>query len=246
MKMMQLNIARYNPDTDDTPWFTPYFVPYNNQTSLLDALVYIKDTLAPDLAFRSSCRMAICGSCGVMVDETPHLACSTFLRNYHDSMNIEALSNFPVERDLVVDLTHFFECIAALKPYIISNNLLCDNAPNLQTPEEVAKYVQFSGCINCALCYAACPQFALNPAFLGPAAITLAHRYNLDTRDAGSQDRQTLLNGTQGVWNCTFVGLCSDVCPKRVDPAAAVQQCKVESALDFARAVINCSKKKAT
>ena len=91
----------------------------------------------------------------------------------------------------------------------------------------------FRSCINCGLCYAACPQFGLNPEFIGPAAITMAHRYNLDNRDHGKQSRMPILNGKNGVWSCTFVGYCSEVCPKHVDPAAAINQGKVESAKDY-------------
>jgi hypothetical protein len=88
-------------------------VPYDEQTSLLDALGYIKDNLAPDLSYRWSCRMAICGSCGMMVNKVPKLACKTFLREYTKGIKVEALGNFPIERDLVVDMTHFIE---SLKP----------------------------------------------------------------------------------------------------------------------------------
>ncbi|MDR2819880.1 MAG: succinate dehydrogenase/fumarate reductase iron-sulfur subunit [Desulfovibrio sp.] len=246
MKTIKLAIARYNPEQDDKPHLENFHVPYDNQTSLLDALAHIKDVLAPDLAYRSSCRMAICGSCGMMVDGIPRLACKTFLRDYAGAakVTLEALGNFPIERDLVVDLTHFLECIEALKPYLIGNERKPEDGPNRQTPEQIAKYHQFTHCINCGLCYAACPQFGLNPAFTGPGAISLAYRYNLDSRDNGKNERMQTMNGPEGVWNCTFVGLCSEVCPKHVDPAAAIQQCKVESALDFARSVINCQKEK--
>ena len=177
--------------------------------------------------------MAICGSCGMMINRVPKLACKTFLREYPQGMQIEALGNFPVERDLVVDMTHFIESLEAIKPYIIGNSRTVDQGPGNQTPAQMEKYHQFSGCINCGLCYAACPQFGLNPEFIGPAAITLAHRYNLDNRDQGKAQRMPQLNSQNGVWSCTFVGYCSEVCPKHVDPAAAIQQGKVESAKDF-------------
>ncbi|MDR1241779.1 MAG: succinate dehydrogenase/fumarate reductase iron-sulfur subunit [Deltaproteobacteria bacterium] len=246
MKIMKLTIARYNPEQDTAPHFEDFRVPYDSQTSLLSALAFTKDTLSPDLSFRSSCRMAICGSCGLTVDGIPKLACKTFLRDYahNGKMTLEALGNFPVERDLVVDLTHFLECIEALKPYIIGNERKPADGPNTQTPEQMEKYHQFANCINCGLCYAACPQFGLNPEFKGPAAIALAYRYLLDNRDNGKKERMPVLNGADGVWNCTFVGFCSDVCPKHVDPAAAIQQCKVESALDFTRSVVTCQKEK--
>ncbi len=233
LKSRKVEIMRYNPETDSAPHPVVYDVPLDETTSLLDALGYIKDNLAPDLSYRWSCRMAICGSCGMMVDNVPKLACKTFLREYPQGMQVAPLGNFPIERDLVVDMTHFIESLEAIKPYIIGNQRDASQGAGKQTPAQMEKYHQFSGCINCGLCYAACPQFGLNPEFIGPAAITLAHRYNLDTRDHGKKQRMAQLNGQNGVWSCTFVGYCSEVCPKHVDPAAAIQQGKVESAKDF-------------
>ena len=168
MKNLKVEVVRYNPETDTAPHSAFYEVPYDETTSLLDALGYIKDNLAPDLSYRWSCRMAICGSCGMMVNNVPKLACKTFLRDYTNGMKVEALGNFPIERDLVVDMTHFIESLEAIKPYIIGNPRTPDQGPNTQTPAQMAKYHQFSGCINCGLCYAACPQFGLNPEFIGP------------------------------------------------------------------------------
>ncbi|QKJ88836.1 fumarate reductase iron-sulfur subunit [Paramixta manurensis] len=239
MKRLTVEIQRYNPERDVAPYRESYEVPYDEQTSLLDALGYIKDHLAFDLAWRWSCRMAICGSCGMMVNGVPKLACKTFLREYPTGIKVEALANFPIERDLVVDMTRFIESLEAIKPYIIGNTRTPEQGAHRQTPAQMAKYHQFSGCINCGLCYAACPQFGLNPEFIGPAAITLAHRYNLDNRDHGKAQRMPVLNGDNGVWPCTFVGYCSQVCPKHVDPAAAIQQSKVESAKDFIIAMLS-------
>jgi len=229
----KIDILRYNPERDRLPRHEVFDVPFDEQTSLLDALGYIKDYLAFDLSYRWSCRMAICGSCGMMVNGIPKLACKTFLRDYPRGIKVEPLANFPVERDLIVDMTHFIESLEAIKPWIIGDTDVRGQGPGLQTPAQMAKYHQFSGCINCGLCYAACPQFGLNPEFIGPAAIALAHRYNLDSRDRGKAARMPQLNGKNGVWSCTFVGFCSSVCPKNVDPAAAIQQGKVESSRDF-------------
>lgn len=243
-KKLRLTVQRYNPEKDSAPYPVVYEVPWDDQTSFLDALQYLKDYVCSDLSFRSSCRMAICGSCGLMINGVPKLACKTFVRNYTDGAVVEPLANFPVERDLVVDLTHFLEYIEALKPYVIGNNRRPADGPNTQTPAELARYHKFSMCINCGLCYAACPQFGLNPAFLGPAAITLAHRYNLDSRDHGKSERLKTMSTENGVWACTLVGYCSEVCPKHADPAAALQQCKADSALRFVASVLNCEKNK--
>lgn len=244
MQKKTLQIMRYNPEKDDKPYLQKFEVPWDNSTAFLDALAYIKDNLDSSLSYRSSCRMAICGSCGVMINGVPKLACKNFLRDYEDGVTVEALGNFPIERDLVVDLTHFLEYIQILKPYVIGNARKPEDGPGKQTPEQFAQYHKFSLCINCGLCYAACPQFGLNAKFFGPAAITLAHRYNLDNRDHGKLDRLPLLNAEEGVWSCTFVGYCSEVCPKHIDPAAAIQQCKVESALDFVASIVGGGSKK--
>lgn len=229
---MTIEVMQYNPEVDKEPYLKAYQVPYDNQTSLLDALGFIKDQLEPGLSYRWSCRMAICGSCGMMVNNKPSLACKTFLRDYSGHMRIEPLANFPIERDLVVDLSHFIESLESIKPYIIDNKAP-EGERTKQTPAQLEKFRTFSMCINCGLCYAACPQFGLNPEFIGPAALTLAHRYNLDSRDHGKAERMKLINGDNGAWGCTFVGFCSEVCPKNVDPAAAVNQGKVESSMDF-------------
>ncbi|MCH1918273.1 succinate dehydrogenase/fumarate reductase iron-sulfur subunit [Shewanella sp. A3A] len=237
-KLQTVNVLRYDPAKDDEPYLEAFKVPANDTTSVQDALAYIKDNLDKSLSYRWSCRMAICGSCGVMVNKVPKLACKTFLRDYPQGMTLEPLDNFAIEKDLVVDKTPFLDRLEAIKPYIIGNDRKPEDGTNLQTPAQMAKYKQFAGCINCGLCYAACPQFGLNPEFIGPAALTLAHRYNLDNRDHGKKERMKLINGDNGAWGCTFVGYCSEVCPKHVDPAAAVNQSKVESTKDFLIAML--------
>lgn len=231
MTEYQLHIQRYDPEQDDAPRLQRYTVSGDHTTSVLDVLLSLQQQQDPTLALRWSCRMAICGSCGVMVNGIPKLGCKTFLRDYNGVIDIAPLAHFAVEKDLIVDMTPFLAHLSAIKPYLI--NVKDDKAPHKQTPAQLAKYQQFSNCINCGLCYAACPQFGLNPEFLGPAAITLAQRYNLDSRDNGKAQRMSQLNGNNGAWGCTFVGSCSEVCPKQLDPAAAVNQAKVESAKDF-------------
>ena len=232
--VMDVIVQRYRPDTDDAPRMVTYPVPWTQDTSVLDALNYIKDNIDSSLTFRWSCRMAICGSCGFMLNGEPKLGCEQFLRTYAPGpLKIEPLANHDVERDLVVDLEPFMEKLASVEPYLHPDVTGSPEPGNLQTPAEMARYSQYAACINCMLCYAACPQFGLNPEFIGPAAITLAHRYNEDSRDHGKKERMAQLNGQNGVWTCTFVGYCSEVCPKHVDPAAAIQQGKVESSKDF-------------
>lgn len=231
-----LHVSRYRPETDDAPQVQSYEVPYHRDGSVLEALQHVKDHLDPSLSYRWSCRMAICGSCGVMIDDEPRLTCKTFLRDYADKgeLHLRAMENFPIERDLVSDLDGFIGHLETVQPYLIRERQRpVSEGEYLQTPREMERYKTFSECINCGLCYAACPQFGRNPEFLGPAALTLAQRYNLDSRDQGKSRRMTYLNAEEGVWSCTFVGYCSTVCPKQVDPAAAINQGKVASTLDY-------------
>jgi fumarate reductase iron-sulfur subunit len=149
------------------------------------------------------------------------------------------LHNFPIIRDLVIEMGDFMRKLVRVKPWIVrdAEKQLADGE-YLQTPQELDEYRQFSMCINCMLCYAACPIYALDPKFIGPAAIALAQRYNLDSRDEGGQERLELLSEHEGIWGCTFVGECTVVCPKHVDPAGAIQQYKLTAAMDSLRSFI--------
>ncbi len=121
-----------------------------------------------------------------------------------------------------------------MKPYLIPREGRPIEAGEYrQTPAQLQRYKQYTLCINCMLCYAACPEYGLVPRFLGPAAIALAHRYNEDSRDGGRDERQQVVATDEGVWECSFVGACSEVCPKHVDPAGALQQVKIASTIDW-------------
>ena len=142
-------------------------------------------------------------------------------------------------RDLVVDIGDFMEKLPRVKPWIIRDEeKSVDDGEYLQTPEELDAYKQFSMCINCMLCYAACPVYGLDPDFVGPAAIALAERYDLDSRDQGARERLDVLIEHEGVWGCTFVGECTRVCPKHVDPAGAIQRYKLKAAQESVKAFL--------
>ena len=144
------------------------------------------------------------------------------------------MENFPIERDLVVVLDDVIQKLHQVKPYIVRKD---DPPPPdqeyIQSRGALAKFKQLTMCVNCMLCYAACPQYGLDNNFMGPAALTMAHRYNRDSRDQGKSDRLNILGDHDGVWNCSFVGACSEVCPKHVDPAAAIQQMKIDGAMEY-------------
>jgi fumarate reductase iron-sulfur subunit len=126
-----------------------------------------------------------------------------------------------------------------VRPWIIRDEEKpLEDGEYLQTPEQLDEYKQYSMCINCMLCYAACPVYGLDPQFIGPAAIALAQRYNLDSRDEGAAERNDILSDHEGIWGCTFVGDCTKVCPKNVDPAGAIQRYKLSTALEAAKSLL--------
>lgn len=234
-RRIEIQVLRFRPEQEDKPVWQSYDVPYTDDMSVLQGLQYIKDELDGSLSFRWSCRMAICGSCGMMINDRPKLSCQTFLRELAPGpVKIEALAHFPIERDLVVSVEPFMEKLEAIKPYLIPKEpRTLAQGEYLQTPHQLEQIEQYSSCINCMLCYAACPQFGLDSDFTGPGALALLHRYNADSRDGGKAERMELLNAEEGVWSCTAVGYCSVVCPKHVDPANAINQNKVNSATDY-------------
>jgi fumarate reductase iron-sulfur subunit len=233
-----LQVVRYRPEQETEPTAQEYEVPLRKDWVVLDGLNYIKDRLDGTLSYRWSCRMGICGSCGMTVNGEPKLTCATFLTDYAPGpVRVGPLSNFPLIRDLVVEIGDFMRKLTQVKPWILrKEEKPISEGEYLQTPVEMDEYKQFSMCINCMLCYAACPVYGLDPKFIGPAAIALAQRYNLDSRDQGARERLEILSDHEGIWGCTFVGECTKVCPKHVDPAAAIQRYKLRATLEWLKA----------
>ena len=230
-----LELFRYHPETDSAPRHQSYEVPYDEDWVVLDAINWIKDHVDGSVTYRWSCRMGVCGSCGMMVNGEPKLTCAAFLKDYHPGVvRVDPLVNFPVERDLVVSMDDFMEKLQAVKPYIIRDDVNDTSGGEYrQSPAELARYKQFSMCINCMLCYSACPVVGHEEEFLGPAALALGHRYNKDSRDRGKSERMEVMLSDEAMWGCTFVGECSVVCPKHVDPAGAIQQAKAMGAQEY-------------
>ncbi len=235
-----LDVFRYRPEQEEEFTFQRYDVPYREDWVVLDALNHIKDEIDGTLSYRWSCRMGVCGSCGMMVNGDPKLTCATFLRDYYpDPIRIEPLSYFPVIRDLVINMDDFMEKLERVKAWLIpQEEKPISEGEYRQTPAQLARYKDFSMCINCMLCYSACPVYGKHPEFIGPAATALAQRYNLDSRDGAAEDRADVIFSHEGIWECTFVGECTEVCPKNVDPAGAIQQAKVSATQEFYQAML--------
>lgn len=209
-----------------------YDLKYRKGLTVLDALIEVRENQDSSLGFRHSCRMGVCGSCGMNIEGIPRLACQTQVSALKTSViGIEPLHGMNVMKDLVVDVAPFFAMHKAVKPYLIRKDT--DERDYAGTeyrvlPEEIPKFLQFDYCIMCGLCYSACPTVALDPLYLGPQAISQAYRYMADPRDEGWNQRTDLLDKSHGVWRCHVAGACSFVCPKDVDPAKAIQLARME------------------
>ena len=235
-----VQVERYRPEQETEPTWQSYDIPLREDWSVLDGLNYVKDHLDGTLSYRWSCRMGICGSCGMTVDGDPKLTCAELLTDHSPGpVRVGPLRNFPVIRDLVVDVSDFMRKLPRVKPWIVrDDDLPVSEGEYLQTPAQMDEYQQYSMCINCMICYAACPVYGLDEQFVGPAAIALAQRYNLDSRDQGAQDRLDVLIHPDGLWGCTFVGECTRACPKDVDPAGAIQRYKLTAATESLRSFL--------
>jgi succinate dehydrogenase iron-sulfur subunit len=208
-KTVNVEVFRYLPDQEQQSRFQTYNVPFREDWVVLDVLNYIKDCVDGTLTYRWSCRMGVCGSCGMMLNGEPKLTCAAFLKNYYPKpIRVEPLINFPVLRDLVINLDDFMHKLKELKTWLIPKEpKSLSEGEYLQTPEQLAHYKQFSMCINCMLCYAACPVYGIGPKFLGPAAIALAQRYNRGSRDGAKSQRDDVIACHEGIWECRLFRL---------------------------------------
>jgi succinate dehydrogenase / fumarate reductase iron-sulfur subunit len=221
-----LRISRFNSETDSAPTFAEFKVPVQKWTTVLEAILFVKQNLDHSVAVRYSCRQASCGSCGMQINGKPSLACYTKISELNSSVvTVEPMHNFPIIRDLAVDFKQMFATHKKMKPYIVreDSELIPGTKEFLQTPEDVEKYLQFSYCIKCGLCNSACPTMATDASFIGPQGLAQAYRYVADNRDDGKKERLKIIDQSHGIWRCHFAGSCSHVCPKGVDPAMAIQ-----------------------
>lgn len=228
MKTIKLRVFRYIPGTDVRPRYDTFEVPVERWTTVLDALLHAKAYNDHSIAIRYSCRMSSCGSCGMMINGIPKLACDTKVSELNnDTITCEPMSNFPVIRDLATDFTRFFQQHKDMKPYLVNEDVEtgvdAETREFLQKPKQVEEFLQFSYCIKCGLCYSACPTVATDKKFPGPQALAQMYRYLADSRDQASDERLKIVDDRHGVWRCHFAGSCSKVCPKGVDPALGIQ-----------------------
>ena len=220
-----LRISRYNPAHDEKQKFMDFVVSYKRWTTVLDAILEVKKHFDHSVGVRYSCRQATCGSCGMIINGRPRLACFTKISELNsNTITVEPMNNYPVIRDLAVRFDRLFESHKKVKPYMIPDESVpTPDKEFLQTPKELQQYIQFAGCIKCGLCNSVCPTMATDSQFVGPQALAQAYRYVGDSRDNGRKSRLNVIDESHGIWRCHFAGSCSQVCPKGVDPAMGIQ-----------------------
>jgi len=235
LKTVKFEVLRYNPAKSEGPHLETYSVPVSKGMTVLDGLTWIKEHLDSSLSWRSSCRMGICGSCGMFINGLPRLACNNQIVHLHsDRIVVKPLPNYDIIRDLVPDLESLFAKHRSAKPYLIRKDLEEQNNPTgefFQSQQELLNYIQFAYCIKCGLCMAACPTVATSEEYLGPQPLAAGWRYLADSRDDGGKERRSTVYSSHGVYRCHFAGACSQVCPKGVDPALAIQLAKRDAFL---------------
>jgi succinate dehydrogenase / fumarate reductase iron-sulfur subunit len=223
---MKFSIYRFNPDVDQEPYMQDYDIALAADTRmLLDALIQIKE-IDDSLSLRKSCREGICGSDAMNINGKNGLACITPLAGIKQPVVLRPLPGMPVIRDLVVDMTQFFEQYNSVQPYLINH----DSPPateRLQSPADRAKLDGLYECILCGACSAACPSFWWNPdKFVGPAGLLNAYRFVVDSRDQARQERLENLDDPYRLYRCHNILNCIDVCPKGLNPSQAINEIK--------------------
>ena len=215
-------VFRFDPEADQEPHFDPFTLQLEESQSVLGALMEIQDSFDPALAFRYSCRGAVCGSCGVTVNGSLALACRTLLSGLPaEKIIVEPLPNLEIQRDLVVDMEPFWKAYEEIQPWLQTHGVPPEKEYQVSEGER-SRIDQFVNCILCACCYGACPAVARDPAYLGPASLAKLYRFVGDVRD--KRDRSVLekVNDEQGVWGCDTVFRCIDACPKEVRPTDGI------------------------
>ena len=223
---MKFKIYRYNPETDEQPYMRNYELDIEaGDMMLLDALLLIREQ-DDSLSLRKSCREGVCGSDAMNINGRNGLACITQLSSLKQPIELRPLPGLPVIRDLIVDMTQFFKQYRSIKPYLVNN----DPPPEterLQSPAPRAELDGLYECILCACCTTACPSFWWNPdKFVGPAGLLQAYRFIVDSRDQATSERLDNLEDPYRLFRCHTIMNCVDVCPKGLNPTAAIGKIK--------------------
>lgn len=221
-------ILRYNPEKDSEPRYQEYTIEAQENMTILDCLHRIKWELDGTLAFRRSCAHGVCGSDGIRINGKNRLACSTLLKdiNYKKTVTIDPLPAMPIIKDLILDMTDFYDKYKAVKPYLINNTPPPADGERRQSNEDAEKLFESAKCILCACCTTSCPSTWTNENYIGPAALLKAYRFVFDTRDEAAAERLDIIDTPDGIWRCHTIFNCIEACPKEINITWHISQLK--------------------
>ncbi len=229
---VHVKIRRFDPDKDQSPWWSEHDLDAEPSDRVLDVLNNIKWGQDGKLAYRRSCAHGICGSDAMRINGRNYLACKILVKDLGNSITVEPLLGLRVIKDLIVDMEPFFEHYRSIMPYLVNNDPV-PTKERRQSPEEHMRYDDTTKCILCAACTTSCPSFWATGDYLGPAAIVQAHRFIFDSRDQAAADRLDIVNQASGVWRCRTIYNCTNACPKEIKVTKAIGE--VKKALLFSR-----------
>jgi len=240
--MQKFKIYRYDPEQQAKPFLQEYNIDLNEcGPMILDALIKVKDQVDSTLAFRRSCREGICGSCAMNIQGKNGLACLMYIEPGPQAIEIQPLPHTYVVKDLVPDLTNFYNQYKSIEPWL-KRKSAPKAAPgkrsegggvreNYQSVADRAKLDGMYECILCASCMTSCPSYWWNPEYyLGPAVLMQAYRWIADSRDEFTSERLAWVNDTMKLYRCHGIMNCTNCCPKGLDPAKAIVNLKAEVA----------------
>ena len=235
MSTLTLRILRYNPETDEVPYYREYPVEVEPTDRVLDVLNAVKWYQDGAVTYRRSCAHGICGSDAMRINGVNRLACKVLVRDVGDRVTVEPLMGFRVIKDLVVDMEPFFAQYRSVLPFFI-NDSRPPERERIQSVEERERFDDTTKCILCAACTTSCPSFWANDEFVGPAAIVNAHRFIFDSRDEAAGERLERLNDREGVWRCRTIFNCTEACPREIKITRAIGEVKKAILYGTARA----------
>lgn len=228
----RVEIYRWNPESGKNPHIDTFDIPKDECGSMiLDVLLKIKNDVDSSLTFRRSCREGVCGSCAMNVNGKNTLACTKSLADYEgETLKIYPLPHMEVVKDLVVDMTHFYEQYASIKPWL--ENSTNPERERLQTDTQRAALNDIYDCVLCACCSTSCPSYWWNSdRYLGPAVLLQAYRFIVDSRDENTDERLNALDESFKLYRCHTIMNCVDTCPKGLNPAKAIAEIKKQLVL---------------
>ena len=233
---VNLSVKRYDPEkTKDNNWLEDYQMDIHQSSTVLDALIHVREEIDGTLGLRCACRASICGSCGMKVNGQAKLVCKTRVEELSpngETLLIEPMGNQPVIKDLIVDISSFFAKMEQVSPFLQPDKLP-EKGEFIASNDSMEKLLTEMNCIMCGLCVSDCTVLEVDNSFIGPAALAKASRFVYDPRDDKTSERLNYLNDESGgIWDCTRCMQCVEVCPKGVNPMDRIMDLR-ESAIEI-------------